>query len=61
MRSSAATAFVTSEMTFAVFQPFGKLRQKKLRTVLRFLFWFRKLFLEMFMHPKSCFADIVPM
>jgi hypothetical protein len=49
MRSSAATAFVKSEMTFAVFQPFGKLRQKKLRTVPSFWFWFRKLFIEMFM------------
>ncbi|SAM02490.1 hypothetical protein [Absidia glauca] len=35
MRSSAATAFVNSEWPFAVFQPVGKLRQKKLRTVLR--------------------------
>ncbi|SAM00705.1 hypothetical protein [Absidia glauca] len=49
MRSSAATAFVNSELTFAVFQPVGKLRQKKLRTVLRFSFWFRKLFFEKFM------------
>jgi len=49
MHSSAATAFVKSEMTFAVFQPFGKLRQKKMRTVLRFWFWFRKLFCEVFM------------
>ncbi|SAL96732.1 hypothetical protein [Absidia glauca] len=49
MRSSAATAFVNSESTFAGFQPVGKLRQKKLRTVLRFSFWFRKLFFEKFM------------
>ncbi|SAL95045.1 hypothetical protein [Absidia glauca] len=49
MRSSAATAFVNSEWPFAVFQPAGKLRQKKLRTVLRFSFRFRKLFFEKFM------------
>ncbi|SAM09413.1 hypothetical protein [Absidia glauca] len=49
MRSSAATAFVNPEWTFAVFQPVGKLRQEKLRTVLRFSVWFPKLFFEKFM------------
>jgi hypothetical protein len=49
MRSSEAMAILKSEWTFAVFQPFGKLRQKKLRTVLRFWFWFRKLFFQRFM------------
>jgi hypothetical protein len=48
MRSSAAMAFVKADLAFAVFQPFGKLRQKKLRTVLRFWFWFRKLFFQRF-------------
>jgi hypothetical protein len=49
MRSSDTMAFVKADLAFAVFQPFGKLRQKKLRTALRFWFWFRKLFVERFM------------
>jgi hypothetical protein len=49
MRSSEATAFVKSEWTFAGFQSFGKLRQKRLRTVLRFSVWFRKLFFFFFL------------
>jgi hypothetical protein len=51
MRSSEAMAFVKSDWTFAVFQSFGKLRQKKLKTVLRFSVWFRKLFFFPNDHP----------
>jgi hypothetical protein len=43
-RRSEATTFVKSEWTFAVFQSFEKLRQKKLKIVLRFSVWFLKTF-----------------
>ncbi|SAM04746.1 hypothetical protein [Absidia glauca] len=38
MRSSATAAFVNSEWTFAGFQPFEKLRQKKFRTASKTFF-----------------------